>query len=44
MTVLNENEKLNDYLAAWDLSKPQLLAQTMTVVFTQSFTVTRKLF
>jgi streptomycin 6-kinase len=30
MTVLSENEKLNDYLAAWELSKPQLLAQTMT--------------
>lgn len=30
MTVLNENEKLHDYLAAWDLAHPQLLGQTMT--------------
>ncbi len=30
MTVLSENEKLNNYLAAWHLSNPQLLAQTMT--------------
>ncbi len=30
MTVLNEIEKLNNYLAAWDLSNPQFLEQTMT--------------
>lgn len=30
MTILNKNEKLNNYLVAWDLSDPQLLAQTMT--------------
>jgi streptomycin 6-kinase len=27
---LNKNEKLNDYLTAWDLSNPRLLSQTMT--------------
>ncbi len=27
---MSENEKLNDYLVAWELSKPQLLAQTKT--------------
>jgi streptomycin 6-kinase len=27
---LNKSEKLDDYLTAWDLSNPQLLAQTMT--------------
>ncbi|HMB25587.1 MAG: aminoglycoside phosphotransferase family protein [Chloroflexota bacterium] len=27
---MNKNEKLNDYLTAWDLSNPRLLAQTMT--------------
>jgi len=30
MTVLSENETLHHYLAAWELSSPQLLAQTMT--------------
>lgn len=30
MTILTENEKLQNYLSAWDLSSPQLLAQTMT--------------
>ena len=30
MTVLCENKKLYDYLAAWDLSNHRLLAQTMT--------------
>jgi streptomycin 6-kinase len=28
--TLNDNNKLNDYLAAWDLSNPRLLTQTMT--------------
>ena len=27
---MNENEKLNEYLTAWDLSSPRLLSQTMT--------------
>jgi streptomycin 6-kinase len=27
---LSDNEKLNDYMAAWNLSSPQLLTQTMT--------------
>jgi len=30
MAALYENKKLNEYLAAWDLSSPQLLKQTMT--------------
>jgi streptomycin 6-kinase len=28
--TLNKNEKLNDYLTAWGLSNPRLLAKTMT--------------
>jgi streptomycin 6-kinase len=28
--TLNKNEKLDDYLTAWDLSNPRLLSQTMT--------------
>jgi streptomycin 6-kinase len=28
--TLNKNEKLNDYLTAWDLSNPRLLSKTMT--------------
>jgi streptomycin 6-kinase len=28
--ILNDNEKLNSYLAAWQLSEPKLLKQTMT--------------
>jgi streptomycin 6-kinase len=28
--TLNKNEKLDDYLKAWDLSTPRLLSQTMT--------------
>lgn len=30
MVALCENKKLNDYLAAWNLSTPRLLSQTMT--------------
>src|SRR5215211_1067246 len=30
MTTMTDNKMLNDYLAAWDLSNPQLLTQTMT--------------